>query len=87
MAEDRSAVLYGVAMAPPLMLRIGVAYLRLKRRSRRAEKGFKRALLRNGVPDDIARQLTDEYTSYVSVRRWLREFGPGSILGRGRAGS
>jgi hypothetical protein len=81
MSDDRSAVLYGVAMAPPLVWRIGIAYLKMKRRSRRAEKTFRKALLDGGVPETYAKELTNEYTSFLSIRQLLKQVGPGNIPG------
>jgi hypothetical protein len=77
MSDDRSAVLIGAAMAPPLIWRIGIAYLRMKRRSRRAEKTFRKALLAGGVPESYAKQLTNEFSSYLSIRQLLKGIGPG----------
>ena len=46
---------------PLLMLRVVLAYMKVKRSARRAVKGFKRGLKSEGLPPEIAKSLTKSY--------------------------
>ena len=76
--EDREAILAVAAFAPALVIRIGISFLKLKRRANKAAKCFYRELVRNGIPQEEARKLADEYTSLVSVRHWAKSLS-GSV--------
>lgn len=80
---DRSAVLYAVAYAPSVGLKVTVSYLRMKRAARRAEKNFYRELLSSGLPREEAKDLAIEYGSAVSIRSLIHGFGQ-DIPGLGR---
>ncbi|MCX6650203.1 MAG: hypothetical protein NT131_00880 [Methanomassiliicoccales archaeon] len=70
---DRSAIVYVAAAAPWLLLRLSVAYLRMRRRANKEGRQFYQALLRDGVPREHARMLADEYSSSLSLVRMIRE--------------
>ncbi len=56
---------------PGLMLRFGVAYLRMKRDSNRASKRFTSRLEREGLPPELAKKLGESYGSELSIRKLL----------------
>jgi arginyl-tRNA--protein-N-Asp/Glu arginylyltransferase len=57
------------ATAPTLVWRLGITYLRMKRRARRSGSEFYRSLVANGVPQIEARELANEFESAISLRR------------------
>lgn len=79
--EDREAVLTVAAFAPTIAIRVGISFLKLKRRAKKAGKRFYKELVRNGVPPQEARKLADEYTSMVSIRYWAKNLGGFTNLG------
>jgi hypothetical protein len=56
---------------PILMLRIVLAYMKVKRGARRAVKGFKRGLKSEGLPPEVARSLWKTYDENTSIFRQL----------------
>ena len=72
-ASGRQAVVYAVAMVPTLLWHLGWAYLRMRRRANREGRHFYRALVRQGVPREMARDLADEYSSSISLTAFIRE--------------
>ena len=60
---------------PILMLRIVLAYMRIKRSARRAVKGFKRGLKSEGLPPEIAKSLTKNYDESTSIFRQVASSG------------
>ena len=58
-----------------LVVQLGGVYLRLQWRRKRSTARFRRQLLRGGMSPEHARQLSDEYGSFASLRQ---------ILGQGR---
>ena len=72
---DREAVLTVAAYMPSIAIRVGLSYLRMKRRANKAAKRFYRELVRNGVPPGDARKLADEYIAALSLRHWARTIG------------
>ena len=79
--EDREAILTVAAFTPALLLRVGISFLRLKRRANKAAKSFYKELVRNGIPPHEARKLADEYTSLVSVRYWAKSLSGSTNFG------
>lgn len=67
--------------APLLVVRLGVSYLRLKRRANKASRTFVTELERSGVPTDLARKLGSSYESDISIRKFLERNGGGAIQG------
>lgn len=67
--------------APALALRLGVTYLKLKRRSRKMSRAFQARLEKDGVPPDLARKLGEEYGSELSIRKFLDMEGGGLLRG------
>jgi hypothetical protein len=75
--EEIGPVLLVIAAYTPSMIwNIMKAYLRMKRRARRAGRDFRRTLMSNGVPERFARELSYEYESAFSLRTIFNEFGP-----------
>ncbi len=72
-----TAVTYGATSG----IMVGINYLRLKRKVRKASMTFVRELERGGVPPDLARRLGDEYGTEISVRRILDLTGGGLFRG------
>jgi hypothetical protein len=73
--EVGEAMLAVAATAPPLLLRLGISYLRYKRQAKRAGKSFFRSLVVNGIPEKEARDLADEYMTSFSFRNIVRQLG------------
>jgi len=68
--------------APPLILRLFFSYLRAKRRANVADRRFFEAMVEGGVPREEARELADEYSSSISLRRIMRDYGFVGMAGR-----
>lgn len=66
---------------PMLAVRLGVSYLRLKRRANKASKTFVAELESGGMPSDYARKLGQAYGSDISVRKFLNQTGAGGLQG------
>jgi len=71
--EMGEALLIVAGTAPPLLLRLGISYLRYKRQAKRAGKSFLRSLVANGIPEKEARDLADDYMTSFSVRTIIRQ--------------
>ena len=54
-----------------LVIRLGLVYMRLQVRSKRAERVFRKHLVRGGMHPEQARQLAADYRSISSLRRIL----------------
>ncbi|UCE91667.1 MAG: hypothetical protein JSV90_00460 [Methanobacteriota archaeon] len=50
-----------IAAVPTTILRVGLAYLRMKRRVRKNARVLKTELLANGVPEHVAQRLSMRY--------------------------
>jgi hypothetical protein len=66
---------------PILTIRVGVSYLRMKRRANKASRVFTAELEREGLPSDLARKLGRTYESDISIRKFLNQTGAGGIQG------
>jgi hypothetical protein len=60
---------------PILMLRVVLAYMKVKRSARRAVKGFKRGVKSEGLPPEIARSLWKSYDESTSIFRQIASSG------------
>lgn len=80
--EAGPVMLAFAASAPTLLLRLFVSYLKAKRRANAAGKEFFNALIAGGIPKDEARSLADAYSSSVSIRKIMRDFGMPAMRGR-----
>jgi hypothetical protein len=58
---------------PPLTIRTGWAYLRMKKRAQRMSKVIKREMVSEGMPEHMAARLADEFASGISIRRLIRD--------------
>jgi hypothetical protein len=82
-AGDEGAVILVVAAyAPSLVLQIIFSYLRAKRRAKVAAREFFDAMVKGGVPKQEARSLTEVYSSSVSFRKMMRDYGLAGMAGR-----
>lgn len=63
------------AKIPGMVIRLGFSYLRHKKNTQRAYKTFVRTLEQNGVPEHLARELAEEFTSDISVRKLINSDG------------
>ena len=70
------------ASAPSLVLRLFFSYLRAKRRAKAAAREFFDAMVKGGVPKQEARSLTEVYSSSVSFRKMMRDYGLAGMAGR-----
>jgi hypothetical protein len=64
-------VFAGVTSAIPLMVKLGFVYLGFKRKAKKAAKVFKKELIANGINEDVAVRLTEEY---LKGSHFLRQF-------------
>ncbi|MBN1678206.1 MAG: hypothetical protein JW880_06665 [Candidatus Thermoplasmatota archaeon] len=68
--EDMPKVIATIMWTSPgLVLRSGFAYLRMRKMARRSSQQFMDALIRGGIPPEMARQLSDKYAVDLSVKR------------------
>ncbi|KAF5067298.1 hypothetical protein DSECCO2_254850 [anaerobic digester metagenome] len=74
--EDGQAIIYIAAAVPGLLISLGLAYLRMRKRAKVESRHFLQALLRDGVPVPEARELADLYASSISLTKMIREMGP-----------
>ncbi|MDD1773736.1 MAG: hypothetical protein LUQ14_03835 [Methanomassiliicoccales archaeon] len=77
-----AVMLVVAANAPSLVLRLLFSYLRAKRRVKAAGKEFLEAMVKGGVPLQEARSLAEVYSSSMSLRRMMRDYGFVSMAGR-----
>lgn len=63
---------------PNIVLRVGVAYLRLRRDSRRATREFRKGMEAEGLPPALAERLAKSYSSDLSLRSLFRKVGSGA---------
>ena len=68
-----------MAYAPLLVLRVGVAYLRLKRRVRKTSRSFEKGLLARGMMPETARRLTLSYEGDFRTRTLFRRLTGGTF--------
>ncbi len=70
--EDKVKVVASVmAYAPVLVIRLGFAYLRLKRRVRKTSRSFEKGLISRGMPHELAHRLTLSYEGDFRTRTLL----------------
>jgi len=74
--EDGQAIIYIAAAVPGLLISLGFAYLRMRKRAKQEGRRFFQALVRDGVPEPEARELADIYVSSISLTEMIREMGP-----------
>ncbi len=65
-----------ISVAPFLVLRTGVAYLRTKRRIRKRAKLLMRSMVSNGLSPSLARRLADDFEKDLSIRNLVSAFTP-----------
>lgn len=67
---------------PSLVLRTGFAYLRTRRKARKNAKMVLKGMIESGIPPELAKKLADDYADQLSIRTFMRGFGPSSWSGR-----
>jgi hypothetical protein len=60
---------------PILMIRVVLAYMKVKRCARRAVRSFKRGLKSEGLPPEIAKSLSKNYDESTSIFRQVASSG------------
>ncbi len=70
-SRDGAPVLLAAAV-PRLAVHVGVGFLRFQMRRKRGVRGFRRALLRSGMPRAQVDRLSQSYHEVGSVRALLR---------------
>jgi hypothetical protein len=60
---------------PPMVFRLGVKYLRMKRQARRAAMRFRAGLEASGMPPELASRLADTYSVDLSIHKMLKGLG------------
>ncbi|OPX64981.1 MAG: hypothetical protein A4E30_00437 [Methanomassiliicoccales archaeon PtaB.Bin215] len=74
--ENGQAIIYIAAAVPGLLIGLGFAYLRMRKRARQEGRRFFQALVRDGVPVPEAKELADIYVSSISLTEMIRGMGP-----------
>ncbi len=69
-----------LSKSPKLLLKLSWRYLKVKKQAQRAEKAFRQQLEGGGMDPETAARLAEKYSSTVSLRQLIKEFG---IPGRG----
>jgi hypothetical protein len=59
---------------PSLMLRLGGSFLRLKRDAKKAGRTFQKELLRQGIDEGTAAELTEIYLEPSSIKQYMGLF-------------
>ena len=59
---------------PSLMLRLGGSFLRLKRDAKKAGRTFQKELLRQGIDEGTAAELTEIYLEPSSIKQYIGLF-------------
>ena len=59
---------------PSLMLRFGGSFLRLKRDAKKAGRTFQKELLRQGIDEGTAAELTEIYLEPSSIKQYMGLF-------------
>jgi|GEM_PF-1547208 len=79
--EDDKVKLFAsvVAYAPGLVLRTGVAFLRMKRRMRKTSRSFEKGLLSRGMPPELARRLALSYEGDMRTRTLMKRLTGGTF--------
>jgi hypothetical protein len=65
---------------PILMLKVVLAYMKIKRSARRGVKSFKRGLKSEGLPPEIAKSLWKTYDENTSIFRQMASSGMGGLM-------
>ncbi len=72
--QDLPKAIAGIMVTlPSLTLRTGWAYLKMKKRAQKMSKVIERKMVSEGMPEEMAGRLADEFASGISVHRWMRE--------------
>ena len=58
---------------PSLLFRLGGTYLRFKKEAQKAEKIFKRELIKHGIDKKIAEELAKIYSQSSNIRHFFHE--------------
>ncbi|HNX47289.1 MAG TPA: hypothetical protein PLC39_03430 [Methanomassiliicoccales archaeon] len=74
--KDGQAIIYIAAAVPGLLISLGIAYLRMRKRAKKEARRFFLTLVRDGVPVPQAKELADIYASSISLTEMIREMGP-----------
>ena len=77
-----TVMLVVAASVPYLVPRILFSYLRAKRRAKAASKKFLEALVKGGVPKQEAKSLAKVYSSSLSIRKMMKNYGFSGTAGR-----
>lgn len=59
---------------PSLMLRLGGSFLRLKRDAKKGGRTFQKELLRQGIDEGTAAELTEIYLEPSSIKQYMGLF-------------
>lgn len=74
--EDAIKIAPAIILSMPvLMLRVVLAYMRIKRSARRAVRGFKRGIKSEGLPPEVAKSLWKTYDENTSIFRQVASSG------------
>ena len=64
-----------LSKSPKLLLKLSWRYLKVKKQAQRAEKAFRQQLEGGCVDSETAARLAEKYSSTVSLRQLIKEFG------------
>lgn len=57
---------------PGLTIKSGFAYLRLRRKAHQSSKAMMSSMVREGIPEEYARRLSEAYAEDISIKRFIR---------------
>ncbi|MCJ7607620.1 MAG: hypothetical protein MUO94_07225 [Thermoplasmata archaeon] len=63
---------------PVLAVRVGVRYLSMRTHARRASRELRRSMVSEGMPEDLAKQLSDDYAMDLSIGTLMKGFAKDS---------
>ena len=71
--DRRPMKLFGMLLPslPALTIRLGGTFLRFKKDAQRAEKAFKKELIKQGIDKQTAKDLTDQYMEGSKIQKYF----------------
>lgn len=64
-----------MSRAPGLIIRLGLTFLRFKRKAKKDARILRKSLVKNGMDKDMAKELADAYAMQISIRKLFKGQG------------
>jgi len=75
-SQDLPEIVASIMVAiPPMILRSGMAYLKMRRRAHDVSKRLEHELVSGGIPPEYAERLAEQYATDLSIRKMIRKLG------------